>query len=234
MVKNKIKQFIPCFITVAFSIVALFVYIFAMNGREWMRIFQAVVAPLVPLVIPVLNKIFKIEIPFAFNVAIGIYAVIAIDFASVMDFYGLIPWFYKFLHTAFGAVGGMGVFIFLLYAKGDKMKPWCFFLVILLVVLGLAAALEIYEFTFDNILGSDMQRWKPDMSVAGGMTVEEYFANYNPLTDTLWDMIVAIFGVFIFYALMFIDKLRGWKMCKSIYAQVHSTDKVPATFSENS
>ncbi len=223
--KSKIKQFIPCFITVVFSIIALCVYIFAMNGREWIRIFQAVVAPLVPLVIPVLNKVFKISIPFAFNVAVGIYAIIAINFASVMGFYGLIPWFDKFLHTAFGAVGGMGVFIFLLYANGDKMKPWCFFLVILLIVLGLAAAWEIYEFTFDVLLGSNMQCWKPDVSAVGDMSVAEFFAAYNPLKDTLWDIIVAVFGVFIFYAVILADKLRGWKMCGSIYAQVHSTDK---------
>lgn len=223
--KIKIKQFIPFLFTAAFSIVALCVYLFAIGGREWVRIFQAVVAPLVPLVIPVLNRIFKISIPFAFNVAVGIYAVAAIDFASVMGFYGLIPGFDKFLHTAFGAVGGMGVFIFLLYAKGEKMKPRCFFLVILLVVLGLAAAWEIYEFTFDILLGSDMQCWKPDISAVGDMTVKEFFDGYNPLKDTLLDMIVAIGGVFVFYAIMLIDKLRGWKMCKSIYAQVRSSDK---------
>ncbi len=225
MKQNKLKQFIPCFITAAFSVIALCVYLFAMNGRDPIRIFQAVVAPLVPLVIPVLNKIFKISIPFAFNVVIGIYAVIAIDFASVMDFYGLIPWFDKLLHTAFGVVGGMGVFIFLLYGKGDKMKPWCFFTIIMLTVLGLAAAWEIYEFTFDAALGLDMQRWKPDVSVVGDMTVKEFFAGYNPLNDTLWDIIVAAFGVIIFYAIIFIDKLCGLRMCKSIYRQIHATDK---------
>ena len=91
---------------------------------------------------------------------------------------------------------------------------------VMFAVLGLAAAWEIIEYIMHALIGMDTQRWMPDMGAVGDMTVKDFFADYNPLWDTMWDIIVAVFGVIVFYASVLIDKLCGYKVCKSVYAQV--------------
>lgn len=220
---KRIVDFIPFFGMLIASAVTMCIYLFAMNGRELVHILQVIISPLIPLIIPVLNRIFKIRIPLAFNIAVAVFALFAINFASVLYFYGLIPYYDKVLHTTFGIVGSFGVFILLLYGKGEKLSPWCFFAIILLCVLGMAALWEIYEYIASAIIGSDMQHWVPEMSEVGSMTVAEFFKNsgYDPLWDTIWDIIVAGFGVIMFYIIILIDKFCGFKMCKSIYRQVN-------------
>lgn len=223
--KKKIIEFVPFIAMLFASAVTLIVYLVVMQQSDAVKILEACVALLIPLIIPLLNRILHIRIPFAFNVVLTVFSFAAIDFASVLDFYTLIPHFDKVMHTAFGIVGGFGVFIFLLYGNGSKLKPWCFFLLILLSVLGMAAIWEIYEFIASSIINSNMQGWIPDMNEFGDMTVREFFSDYNPLWDTIWDMIVAAFGVFIFYGLVIVDKLCGYKVCKSIYEQVNFRNK---------
>lgn len=222
--KKLLIELIPFFAVTVVSAVCLTVYLTALKGNGGVRIAQACIVPLIPLVVPAVNRLFRFRIPFAFNVAVAVFAVAAIDFASVLDFYRLIPYYDKFLHTTFGVLGGMGMFIVLLHGKGRELKPWCFFLSIILCVLGLAALWEIFEYTLSAIFHSDPQNWKPVMDEVGDMTVREFFKNYNPLTDTVWDMIVAAFGVLIFYLIIFIDKLCGYRLCKSIDRQINSID----------
>ena len=217
---KSIKDYLPFFALTLANVVTLFVYLFAFNGRDGIKILEVCVVPFIPLIIPALNKIFKISVPFSFNVAVTVFAFLAIDLASVLDFYGLIPYFDKFIHTVFGIIGAFGIFILLLYGNGEKLKPWCFFTVILLSVLGIAALWEIYEYFANMITHTDMQRWLPDFNTVGDMTVKEFFSTYNPLWDTIWDIVVAAIGVFIFFAGILADKFCGYKLSKSVYNQV--------------
>ena len=52
------------------------------------------------------------------------------------------------------------------------------------------------------------------------MTVKEFFSTYNPLWDTIWDIIVAVIGVMIFFAMILIDKFFGYRISKSVYRQI--------------
>lgn len=223
--KKIVIELIPFFTVTVISAVALIVYLTALNGNSGMRIAQACITPLIPLVVPIVNRIFKFRIPFAFNVAVSVFAVLAIIGASVFDFYHLIPYYDKFLHTTFGVLGGLGVFIVLLHGNGRAMKPWCFFLVIFLSVMGVAALWEIFEYTIGAIFNSNTQNWRPVMDEVGEMTVREFFKDYNPLTDTIWDMIVAAFGVLIFFFAVFIDKLRGYKVVKKINRGINGEER---------
>lgn len=223
--KKILIELIPFFAVTVVSAITLVIYLTVMHRNSAMRIVLACIAPLIALVIPAVNRIFKFRIPFAFNIAVSVFAVLGINFASVLDFYHLIPLYDKFLHTSFGVLGGLGVFIVLLHGNGRAMKPWCFFLTIFLSVLGLAALWEIFEYTCGAIFATaDPQNWKPVMDEVGDMTVREYFKTYRPLRDTIWDIIVAAFGVFIFYFAVFIDKLRGYKLAKIINRQINGEE----------
>ena len=221
MKKKTVIDLIPFFLAVIASAVCLLIYFFVFHKSFYLDIVKACMVPVCALVIPLVNAIFKIRVPFAFNVAVAVFAFCGLDLASVIGLYAF-PYYDKFLHTVFGIVGAFGVMIVLLYGKGERMSPWCFFLVVLLGVLALAAFWEIFEYSVYAVTGADMQRWTPIMSEVGGMSVEEFFQDYNPLWDTIWDMIVAIFGVLMFYLIILIDKLCKYRMCKGIYRQVNA------------
>ncbi len=218
--KKKIIEFLPFAVMVLFSIITVIVYSLTFDPFDPVRILETCAAPLIVIVIPVLNRIFKIRIPYVLNVVIAVFAVITIDFASVLDFYDKIPYLDKYIHAVFGIICSFCVAIFLLYGCGKEMKGWCFFIMVMLGVLGVAAIWEIIEYIMHAIIGMDTQRWMPDLGAVGDMTVGEFFKTYNPLWDTMWDIIVAVFGVIVFYVLVLIDKLCGYKVCKNVWAQV--------------
>lgn len=222
MKKKKIIEFIPFFIMVVVNIVTLTIYLTVLKRRQAARILATFLAPCISLVIPVVNRLFKIKIPFALNVAITSFAFLAMDIAAVLDFYSVIPYLDKFLHTVFGIICGFGAMIFLLYGKGEKLRPWCFFTLIMLFVLGVAAIWELFEYVAGFIVDMDMQFRFPRIEGVDDMTVAQLKAmGFDPLCDTLWDIIVAVFGTCVFYLIIFVDKLRGYKLCKSIYKQVN-------------
>lgn len=225
--KKIIIELIPFFVVTVLSAVALTLYLTVMHGTSVQRILLACVAPLVSLAVPAVNRIFRFRIPFAFNVAVSVFAVAGIILASVLDFYHLIPYYDKLLHTSFGVLGGFGVFIVLLHGRGKELKPWCFFLVIFLCVMGVAALWEVFEYACGGIFASsNPQNWRPDLNKVGDMTVREFFKTYNPLTDTMWDIIVAAFGVLIFYFIIFIDRLRGYKLVRRIDYEINGQNDV--------
>lgn len=227
---KKLIKFTPAIFALICSVITLSLYICLYEQHTAMRYVQVCVTPFIPLVIPFLNKFFKLRIPFVFNVAVTIHAIIAINFAAVLGFYDKWLGLDKFIHAYFGFLGGLGVFIFALSFGGRKLKPFGFFLLIFLAVMGLAALWEVWEFSVDCIVAtSNCQRWKVEAGSAEAvMTVEEYFKLHNPLADTLWDMIVTIFGCFAFFASVFIDKLCGYKICKSIWRQLNGEDELRA------
>ena len=222
--KEKTKKFlielIPAAALLVASVISLFIYLFVMKQQAIERFLALAAAPLIALVIPLLNRICKIEIPFALNISICVFAFAAIDLGTVLNFYAFFPYYDKLLHTLFGVLGAFCTFVILLYGKGEKLRPWCFFLVIFLCVLGVAALWEIYEFVEGIITHTDPQCWQPDLNAVGDMTVREFFAHYNPLTDTMWDIIVAAFGVFAFFAVIAIDKACGYPLCKRLVRKI--------------
>ena len=220
MNKKKIEDLYPFFIMLIVSAITFFIYLFSFQEHTGVKILEVWVAPLIMLIIPFFNKFLKTNIPIIINVIISVFAFIAIDLASVLNFYEFIPYFDKAVHMSFGVVGSFIMFTILICGGGDTMKPWCFFVMILLGVLGASAIWEIYEYIASIVLNSDMQHWLPDMSAVGNMTVKEFFNNYNPLWDTIWDVIMAAFGVIVFYIVIIIDKLHGFKMCRYLHSKI--------------
>lgn len=222
---KKIIEFIPFFVMIALSIITICIYLISMNGNDGIKVLKIFIALFASLLIPLINVIFKIKVPIILNILVTFFCYVSLQLGSVLDFYGLIPYYDKFLHTTFGFTGALAVFIFLLYGNGRNLKSWCFFIIIMLCVVGIAGFWEIYEYVENIITNYNVQRWMPNMGEVGDMSVSEFFKTYDPLWDTIWDIIVAAFGVVIFYVFVFIDKLCGYKACKSIYNQVQVSTK---------
>ena len=196
---KKIIEFIPFFVMIALSIITICIYLISMNGNDGIKVLKIFIALFASLLIPLINVIFKIKVPIILNILVTFFCYVSLQLGSVLDFYGLIPYYDKFLHTTFGFTGALAVFIFLLYGNGRNLKSWCFFIIIMLCVVGIAGFWEIYEYVENIITNSNVQRWMPNMGEVGDMSVSEFFKTYDPLWDTIWDIIVAAFGVVIFY-----------------------------------
>lgn len=210
--KLKIKDFIPFFIALICSIVVLPIYICTTEKLMTQKILQAVGLIFIPLIIPLLSLIFKKRLSLTLNAVLTLFSISTILFGGTLSFYERFFYYDKVAHTIFGVVGAFIVLIFLKYVKVDNLHGLAQFLIVLTSVLGMAAIWEIYEYVYTVLTGVDLQGWLPNLDQVGNMTVSEFFETYRPMWDTIWDIIVALFGVCIFYIGYGIDHLTGAKI----------------------
>lgn len=224
MKKTILKDFMPVILVSIIVLICIPIYIFTTDKIDVMRLVQCAGAIAIPLVIPLFNLIFKLRIKPFINYIIGLFGISTVMFGAVLDLYTIFPYYDKVVHTLFGLVGGLIIIAFLNYNKIEFNNKFVKFLIVLLAVLGLAACWEIYEYSFSMIFGRDLQGWMPNLDQVGNMTVEEYFKTYNPLWDTMWDIIVALFGVLILYGLLFIDSITGNKFMNMFNKQTEKRE----------
>ena len=118
-----------------------------------------------------------------------IFVLLAGEFGSILKFYDIIYWYDSFTHFLSGALTGyMGLIILSKTKILDKNKFFSILFIISLI-LAVAAAWEIFEFTSDSLLGYDAQR------------VLE-----TGVSDTMKDIICALLGGITFIALYLFKK----------------------------
>ncbi len=127
------------------------------------------------LILPIaLEKIFKINIPVAFEICIYTFIFMAEMLGGVYDFYDLFPWWDIALHTFWGFLcAAFGFSLAYLLNKSKKMTLAPFFLALSGFCFSMTSGViwEFYEYGADHILGIDSQR-------------DEYVNNINSLL--LW------------------------------------------------
>lgn len=170
---------------------------------EWMALFlrqRWLSAFLVTLIIIALLSPFvsrrklELEIPAEFHLTAVIFILASLYLGEVYDFYERLWWWDIALHTTAGLL--MGILGFLLvYVMNESKRVemyttpgfLAFFAFTFAVTVG--TVWEIFEFTVDQMVGSQMQ--KPMLGDPSG------------LTDTMWDMIVNALGAAVI-------SLTGW------------------------
>ena len=197
--KTLLLTWAPLAVCLVFAVLALSLHHIVCEEINKVVYIQVPACMLVPLIFPALKKWAKINVPYLFVVLICVQVIISVDFGTALDFYGLIPHYDKYLHAYFGVWCAMLVYYFVHLWGGRNLARTGIFLIVLLSTLGVAGCWEIFEYFMSLIFGGDPQVWKA--AVAAGK---------NPMDDTMWDMIVAVFGVGIFYLTLAADKLaRG-------------------------
>lgn len=213
----KLKEYILSIVVTLLAIIALLIHLFVLKQRDIGRIIQCFLIVPISLIVPMLNKIFKLQIPLYLNVTVCVFAFISLNLGGTLDFYHFIPYYDKFLHTAFGLGASYLILILFTFLNHGKITNWPFaFIINLLVVLGLAAVWEVYEFYSEVFIGGDPQRWKPILEEVGEMTVKDFFLTYNPLVDTMLDIVVALIGNLIFFLVILIDAKTKRKIISAI------------------
>lgn len=165
-----------------------------------------VIAMLLPNVI---SKKFRLQIPSNMLFLYTLFLYGAIYLGEVKSFYYVVPHWDTILHTFSGAMlGALGFSFVTLLNKEEKipvqLSPIFVALCAFCFAVTLGVLWEVYEFTFDGILGLNMQKFALE---GGGELVGR-----AALVDTMKDLIVDIIGAF---AMSFIGYIslrykKGW------------------------
>ncbi|WP_099221601.1 hypothetical protein [Listeria costaricensis] len=139
----------------------------------------------------ILARRFKFEIPGLVYILFVIFLYGAIYLGTIQQFYSIVPHWDKILHIFSGAMlGAIGFsFISILNANGrvvKEMKPGFLAVFAFCFAVTLGAFWEVYEYTFDGLLGLNMQRY----DTSGGTPL----VGRAVLQDTMGDIIVDILG----------------------------------------
>ena len=141
-----------------------------------------------------LSHRFQIEIPSGMLVLYAIFLYGAIFLGEVRSFYYTVPHWDTILHTfSGGMLGALGFSFVTLLNKTDKiplnLSPIFVAIFAFCFAVTLGVFWEIYEFSFDGILGLNMQKF----SLESG----ELLMGRAALQDTMKDLIVDCLGAFI-------------------------------------
>ena len=148
----------------------------------------------------VLGRRLPVDIPAEFQVLAIVFVFAALFLGEVRSWYVRIWWWDIALHTSSGLLLGLLGFL-LVYVLNENervdvhMRPRFVALFAFLFAVAVGALWEIFEFSMDRMLGTNMQ--KP------------MFGDPSGLTDTMWDLIVDTLGAFAISALGWWYMRRG-------------------------
>lgn len=157
----------------------------------------------------IIEKKIKIEIPSTMLVLYTLFLYCAIYLGEVKNFYYTIPYWDTILHTCSGAMlGALGFsFVSLLNRQHQipvQLTPVFVSLFAFCFAITLGVFWEVYEFTFDGILGLNMQKF--------ALETGELLVGRSALTDTMKDLIVDSIGAFVMSLIGYISLKykKGW------------------------
>lgn len=156
-----------------------------------------------------LKKRIHLEIPSTMLVLYALFLYSAIYLGEVRSFYYNVPHWDTILHTFSGAMlGALGFSFITLLNRTDKvpvnLSPAFVAVFALCFAMALGVVWEIYEFTADVIMGTNMQKF--------GTEAGELFLGQAALKDTMKDLIVDTVGALAISVLGYLSLKykKGW------------------------
>lgn len=156
-----------------------------------------------------LKKKIDLQIPSTMLVLYALFLYGAIYLGEVRSFYYNVPNWDTILHTFSGAMlGALGFSFVTLLNRTDKvpvnLSPAFVAVFALCFAMALGVVWEIYEFTADYIMGTNMQKF--------GTEAGELFLGQAALKDTMKDLIVDTIGALVISVMGYISLKHktGW------------------------
>ncbi len=197
--KSAVCAYIPAMITVAIGIVTLVLYALFSPQKTVVTYLMIPGITVVPFILIFLNRKLGLGVPAPVFSLICLHFIWSVHVGTAMGMYKILPWWDLLVHGFFGTLGCAVIYYMFIKFEGKKPRP-VNYLIIILAVIGLAGLWEIFEFVCDLILHNDVQNVQS--AIARGA---------NPLTDTMTDIIIAIAGALIFYAILIVRHIIGVK-----------------------
>jgi len=170
------------FIIVAIMAIDLAVVLFE---RQWLNALLTLTIGTVLLGSTLASERFSVRVPYEFQLMALLFVFATLFLGEVRSFYVRYWWWDIVLHTASGFLLGILGFLLVYVLNESKviaiqMLPRFVALFAFLFAVAVGALWEIFEFTMDRAIGTQMQ--KPMLGDSSG------------LTDTMWDLIVDTVG----------------------------------------
>jgi hypothetical protein len=172
-----------------FSIILIGVTMFT---GHWLGMFNATLTLFVTFMPNILQRRWNIVYPIEIWVVVLLFVMAALIFGEIFNFYYKFYWWDDILHVLSGFVIAMLAFIFIKQLNDNRhvnLNP--FFAVLFAVSFSMAIAViwEIFEYTMDQLFGTNMQK--------------------TGLDDTMHDLIVATIGAMIVGIMGFLYLKKG-------------------------
>lgn len=214
---NKLSAWIPSIIFAAVGLVMFVVNSF-LHGVTVLLVLQFFSCMAVPFLVPILGLIVKREFSPSLSFNLGLLILVGVYIERVFNVYSFFPSYDKILHTNFGFIGTAIVYSLMLRWNGDKINHAGVIFLLMLSVLGLGGAWELFEYSSAMFTLEDPQVWKETVnaSIAAGEIVG------NPLTDTMQDMLVTVIGSAAFCILYMVDVFAGAGFFKKFFGNPDS------------
>lgn len=192
--------FVSLVLSVAFSIVNIIIApskpipgekFVKLRSDYVLMLIQCIMGMLVMLLPSMIEKKWKINIPGFMHIVFVFFLYAAIYLGEVRSFYYNVPHWDTVLHTFSGAmIGALGFSLVKLLNDSEKVQinlsPLFVAVFAFSFALAIGALWEIYEFSFDKLLGLNMQKFAyEDGTLMAGRAA---------LADTMKDLIVDSLG----------------------------------------
>jgi hypothetical protein len=147
------------------------------------------------LMLPVLFRKIKIEIPVEIQLAAFLFAFATLFLGEVRDYYERYWWWDQAIHFSSGLLLGLFGFMVVYMMNQNRavdlhMRSGFIALFAFFFAVGIGAIWELFEFAVDQSFGTNMQKPRP--------------GDPSGLTDTMWDLAVDTAGAAIV-------SLYGWR-----------------------
>jgi uncharacterized membrane protein YjdF len=152
---------------------------------QWINAFLVIAIMAIILSPAALGRRFRVHIPPEFQVLPIVFVFAALFLGEIQSYYIRIWWWDIALHTSSGLLTGILGFL-LVYVLNESehvdvhMRPRFVALFAFLFAVTVGTLWEIFEYTMDQGVGTNMQK--------------SMFGDPSGLTDTMWDMIVNALG----------------------------------------
>ena len=172
-------------------------WVVLLMDQRWLSAFLATLIIATLLSPIVFRHKMEVEIPAEFHIAAVVFIFASLYLGEIQGFYHRFWWWDMVLHASAGLLMGIvGFFLVYILNESKRMElhltPFFISLFACLFAVAIGTFWEIFEFSMDQLFGTNMQ--KPMLGDPSG------------LTDTMWDMIVNAIGAFI------ISSMGWWYM----------------------
>lgn len=142
----------------------------------------------------IIEKKLKYEIPDVMEVAYILFCAANNILGEIGNFYATVSWWDDMLHTMSGVliaiVGFSLIKILNKNVKSFSASPLFTAIFVVCLAMTIGAIWEIFEFSVDSLVGSNMQRYRDSIT-------QEPFVGQQALVDTMSDLIEAFLGSMI-------------------------------------
>lgn len=187
-----IFAYMPAIITVAIGIITLVLYALFSPKKTIVTYLMIPGITVIPFILIFLNRKLKLGVPSALFPLICLHFIWSVHVGTAMGMYKVLPWWDLLVHGYFGLLGCAVVYYMFINFEGKKPGP-INYISIFIIVVGLAGLWEIFEFTCDLIFHNDVQNVQSAIARGG-----------NPMADTMTDILIAMLGALIFYAILLV------------------------------